>query len=463
MAGGAWGNMRKKLIIVCCAALAVIAAALVPHMRRYMVIGIEEPAQESKITLRFASSWGGRDPKSETIKYLFGRFMDENKDIEIINESVDALGFNDKLAVDIASGNSPDLILANPGYESSRYIREGKFCDLTGILKENSAWKESFDGSIWYDVTYEGNIYGVPLESVFQCMYVNKDLFEAYDLSVPDSFEGLLEVCRVFSQHGIIPIAYSFHDEDAYMFQNLAAKLGGRFGTEKFIDGDNIGGCYREALDYLSILYKEGAFPQNVFNMTYGEAVELFVQKQAAMIVGDTELIGDINSSELLFDEKSDKSGIDMSIDMIPFPYMKEGGADATSIIFGSGVTMYMGAETGADEQKRSAAVRLMKYLTSEEAATRFAEYAGMFVSTKSVLFSTTYYNGLLRKGSELINNTKELVAPPGNVMSQKVWSELVKQIPFVVYGTETEEDMWNGILREFKLQTSREGDTYEN
>ena len=425
---------------------------MIPGLKRYKIIKIEEPAATEKITIRLGSQWGGMDESSESLKYLLEKFMTENPGIIVENESVSASGFDEKLSIDIASGNIQDIILCYPGYESKRYIKNGQFAPLTGILEENKEWTDSLDASIWYNVSYNGQIYGVPMESIFQCMYLNKELFDLYGIAVPRTFDELLAACREFAQRGIVPLAYTFQDEEAYLYQNLLARIGGSFDGAEAIDRGDLT-CYQQALYYLKQLYEAGAFHQDVFHMGYSEAVDLFLQKQAAMIVGDTKLIGYINGSQRIFENT--KNG-DIPIEMIPFPMITGGNANSTSIIYGSGMTMYMSTQASNDPDKREAVVKLMKYLTGEEAATRFSEYAGIFVSTKSVLFSAAYYDGLLKRGNDLLAATKELITPPTQTLPSAVWTGLCRQIPLVIYGTQTEEEMWNDIISKYNTETGK-------
>ena len=46
------------------------------------------PTANSKITLRFISSWGGVDSKAETLKQVLSEFENKNPGITIVNESL---------------------------------------------------------------------------------------------------------------------------------------------------------------------------------------------------------------------------------------------------------------------------------------------------------------------------------------------------------------------------------------
>ena len=91
-------------------------------------IYIETNPEKEKTTLKFISSWGGADPQAETLNDILTEFMENNKDVEIINESVSGDDFLTKIKADFASGYDPDVFGLWPG------------SDIDALIK--SAWRK---------------------------------------------------------------------------------------------------------------------------------------------------------------------------------------------------------------------------------------------------------------------------------------------------------------------------------
>ena len=147
------------------------------------------PEGQDKVTLRFISSWGGVDSKAETLQEMLARFTCSNPDIEIINESLFGEDFLPKIKTDFASGNNPDVFGIWPGSDIRALIQAGKVADLTGLMEENSEWKSSFKSSMFKYTTYDGRLYGLPFEIIFEVMFINRDLLK-YDVPVPSHMKS---------------------------------------------------------------------------------------------------------------------------------------------------------------------------------------------------------------------------------------------------------------------------------
>ena len=50
---------------------------------------------------------------------------------------------------------------------------------------------------------YDGKLLAIPQEVVAYGLFINKDMFDAYDLALPETPEEFLECCRVFKENGI--------------------------------------------------------------------------------------------------------------------------------------------------------------------------------------------------------------------------------------------------------------------
>lgn len=404
----------------------------------------------SKIKLRFISSWGGVDTKADPLQQVLNGFMEDNPDIEVINESVYGDDFLHKLKTDFASGYNPDVFGLWPGSDIRALVEAGKVADITGLLEEDKAWKDTFGEDEWQFTTYDGRIYGLPLEIIYECLFINRDLFVRYNVKVPRTYDDLKQAVIDFKKNGVIPIAFNATAEGTYLYQNIVARLGGKENVERpFINGVP-NKCYVDAMEYVKELYQMGAFPSDSFTLSSRERDDLFISKKAAMIVQGSWFTGRFSDS-------------DTTVDIVPFPYIREGVTSETAIIYGFGCgTFHMSKSASEDEFKRDASIKLLKALTSKESAEVFAKRTGMLSNVDSERLNS--YKGRLRVNEKaLLNNADELIGPPDSFVDRTIWEKvIVEEFPYVLVGEKTPQQVWDQVRVEYIAKGLDIGRDYE-
>ena len=366
----------------------------------------EEPPSE-QITIRFLNSWGGFDSNAEALKTIFQDFMEANPDVVIINDARFGDDFLPKLKTDFATGNAPDVFGIWPGSDMEALVEAGKAADLTDILNADPQWKESFNPEAWSYTTFDGRIYGLPVEIIYEALFVNQALFNAYGISIPRDYEQLKEAVVKFREHGVTPIAYNSNPEGTYIYQNIAASLGGRQGVE------NVDDCYVRAMRIMKELYDLGAFPRNAYSLSDRERNDLFLRQDAAMIVQGSWFTSDLYNAHL-----------ENAVRIIPFPAIDE--SEGYPLVYGLGCgTFFMSSLAARDDQKRDACLRLLKALTSPEASLTLTSNSG-FISNIDLSEYRDETNDLYDVGVELINNAAELVPPPDSIVDRIVWEQTI-------------------------------------
>lgn len=394
-----------------------------------------------KIRLHFISSWGGSDTKAETLKTILDQFMEKNKDIEVVNESVFGDDFLPKLKIAFASGNDPDVFGLWDGSDIKALINAKKVQDLTDLLEGNPEWKDSFENKdMWTYTTQDDRIYGLPVEIIFEAMYINKDLFEKYKVQVPKNYEQLKKAIVEFKRHNIIPIAYNSSPEGSYIYQNIIAELGGKNGVKLPFRDMKIKDCYIKAMDYMKELYSMGAFPDNASFLSNNERNNKFKRKEAAMIVQGSWFIGEYKDSKGKMTEEG------KNIEIIPFPSVgKKDGSSTLTYGLGCG-TFYMSKKAWNDPEKKEASIELLKALTSEDSAFLLAQNTGMLSNVKIKNY-TVKYDSLDKMGKDLVEKAKgsdTLTAIPDHVIDRTAWEEIiVKKFPKLLMGSEDSKKLW--------------------
>jgi len=398
---------------------------------------------ETYTTLRFICSWGGVDSKAETLKYVLSQFENANPDIRVTNESLFGEDFLPKIKTDFASGNDPDVFGLWPGSDISMLVNAGKVADLTGMLENTPEWKNNFNPDMWSYTTYNSKIYGLPVEIIFECMFINKDIFNMFDVKIPENFDELKDAVVKFRKNKIIPIAFNTEAEGTYLYQNLIPVVGGKEDTEQPFSDGKIKQSHITAMNLIKELYDLGAFPEDCFTISNNERNVLFKEKRAAMIVQGSWYIGD-------FDEA------DTTVDIIPFPYVKGFEAHRDTMVYGlGGGTFHMSSASWNDGSKRIASLKLLRYLTSPETAAVFAQTTGM-ISNVSLKDYKIDYRSMTIKGMQMLEDAENLAGPLDSFVDRTAWEKYIAgQFPYFLTGTIPAEEMWdraikNGIILDY-------------
>lgn len=103
----------------------------------------------------------------------------------------------DEVTLDRARNNMDDLYLLNP--DTIRALgEEGKLRDLSGLACVNNLRDVVKAANI-----IDGKLVAIPQEVVAYGLFINKDMFDQYNLELPETPEEFLECCRVFQENGI--------------------------------------------------------------------------------------------------------------------------------------------------------------------------------------------------------------------------------------------------------------------
>lgn len=103
----------------------------------------------------------------------------------------------DDVALDRARNDMDDLYLLNPD-TILILAEEGKLMDLSEL---DSA--KNLRDVVKAANVVDGKLVAIPQEVVAYGLFVNKDMFDQYQLELPETPEDFLECCRVFKENGI--------------------------------------------------------------------------------------------------------------------------------------------------------------------------------------------------------------------------------------------------------------------
>lgn len=242
-------------------------------------------------------------------------YLRENlSDIEIQYNYVGYDQFNTILRTQLAAGQGPDIM----EHYDVQSVAAGYFKDLSN----EDFISKYFPGGL-KPFSINGNNYAIPLQSWFEGIYYNKEIFENNGLIPPVTWEEFLEIHRVLSANGIKPQTMGAKSWQPLLKQNMGLLLNdfyfdndsnGDF-DESYSNGDvTLSGNYNKTMKQWARLVDENFITMEMLGMEYDQAQDEFATGKAAMWESGPWALGAIKAKNP-----------DLKFGMFPFPGTKEG------------------------------------------------------------------------------------------------------------------------------------------
>ncbi|OPH46665.1 hypothetical protein BC351_14355 [Paenibacillus ferrarius] len=304
-----------------------------------------------KVEIKFFSNnpdRGGGQGKAEQL--LIDQYMKENPSIKI---SVETLSpdpqFQDKLKIYNVSDTLPDVTMMWGG---ARYL---------GPLVKNNALvsftKQDFAGQGFIDAAFDSftlnnKIYGIPKNTDFLVLYVNKKVLADHGLEPPKTEADLFKIAEKLKGTNVVPIALDGRDSWplGLLFDAVVARQSGGFDLyHKAIDRS---GSFKDpavitSAKKLQDMVKSGVFGEGFLNLDYGAARNLFGQGKAAMyLMGQWEM-GVSTDTNFPDDVRSNMIAI-------PYPASDDGKSPTTDLLawFGGGYSVSSKSKNSGEAKK---------------------------------------------------------------------------------------------------------------
>ncbi len=138
--------------------------------------------------------------------------------------------YKQKLQVAMGAHTAPDIFFGWGGGVLKTYIDANDVYDMTSALNADASWKNRFLPAVMTAVTFNGKIYGVPNSGMQPVLFFyNKDIFNQFRLTPPQSWNEFLQTITTLKQHNIIPIALAGGSKWPYLMyeEYLVDRFGG--------------------------------------------------------------------------------------------------------------------------------------------------------------------------------------------------------------------------------------------
>lgn len=284
-------------------------------------------------------------------------FEDANPDIDVEVSGEAVAEHLQKLSIAAQSNTLPDVFWV---YKSTavEMAQADKLLDLAPILDELGLI-EKFPESTVSNFSLDDTIFGVPYQGLLTGLWYNKQILADHDLEVPVTFDELLEVAKTLSAVGVTTISNGANQSSFSVWSFLVDLE--RFGYSEKIDDILAGSESFDNPDFLRLyehiaeLRDAGAFASNVSTQTYQQAVDQFINGNAAM------LDAGVWASSAIQD-----AGLDVGF--WKGPEFSDGVGEQNIVMNVASAPFSVAATVGEDEAKLDAVTKFIEFYYSDEA-----------------------------------------------------------------------------------------------
>jgi raffinose/stachyose/melibiose transport system substrate-binding protein len=245
----------------------------------------------------------GPSPANTVINQAVSTFETSHPGDTITINYVENQSYKQKIQLAMGAGNPPTIFWTWGGGPLKQFIDAGDAAPLG-----SPSWASDFLPSSLGAVTFNGQLYGVPIEGTQPVFFFyNKTIFSKLGLAFPTTWSGLLSAVSTLKSHGYSPISLANGDQwpGLMYLEYLTDRIGGP-GVFQSIELGKAGAWSNpaviKALADIQQLAKAGAFQNGYDSLKYsgGGSDALVYSGKAAM-----QLMGDWDVSQMLGLNKS--------------------------------------------------------------------------------------------------------------------------------------------------------------
>ncbi|MDO8147695.1 MULTISPECIES: ABC transporter substrate-binding protein [unclassified Isoptericola] len=286
-------------------------------------------------------------------------FESANPDVDVEVSGQPVAEHLQSLSIAAQSDTLPDVFWV---YKSNaeEMLAGDRLLDLQPILEEQGVIDSLPATTVEY-FTSDGTVFGVPYQGLLTGLWTNTQVLSDHGLSTPTTFDELLQVAETLADEDVVTISNGASQSAFSVWQFLVWL--DRFGFEERMDGLLDGSESWENPDFVRMyehiaeLRDAGAFSSNVSTQTYQQAVDQFLQGEAAFLDAGVWAAGAIQDSEVAPHTTFWKG-----------PTFADGVGEQNIIMNVASAPLVVAKKVGEDEAKLDAVERFLGFYYSDEA-----------------------------------------------------------------------------------------------
>lgn len=329
-----------------------------------MLGGMAAPAMAQDVTLKMwtLNNTGYQDFVAQAAE----EFKKTHPNVNIVHEIFPGDQYKTSIQVALVGSAPPDVFFNWAGEDAKRLVADGLVLDLTELGNAEGGFRNTLSEG-WQDTfTYDGKVYGVPVDAVSVYLYSNTDYFAEHDLAPPTTFTELTGLCkavRAIDPNTVpLPLGNAGRWKAIHLMTMLNERVLGQDGTAADYDLTRDADAlftdpgYATAYDKLLEMQDAGCF-EDAPNATDSELADVMFSSGASpMAWCGTWCMGDF-----------DAEGV--NYDMTRFPVMEDGKGEP-----GAYFMVPEGYQVSAKTANPELATAWLSFLVSDGQAEKFAE-----------------------------------------------------------------------------------------
>ncbi|WP_208589756.1 extracellular solute-binding protein [Gracilibacillus suaedae] len=409
----------------------------------------ESTGESAEATVTIWHNFAGDDLRARTVRDLIDQFDEENPNISVEAEAIPVDGYRQRISTVAAAQELPDVFFTYAGSFTDQFYNGGLIQPITPLMEEHSDWADSFlpTGLEAYEYGDNGDTYSAPVGmSSTSYLFYNKQLFEANEVEVPETWDQFLDVIHTFNDQDITPIAMGNQAPWVAQSTTFGAIADRVTGTEWFMNAVEQDGAsftdpvFIEALGYFKQLVDADAYQEGANSIDNTQAEQYFAQGKAAMMINGSWTVSSLAASA--------SEDVIENIGVTVVPRIEDGEGRANTITGGPGGGFVLNSE--AEGNVKEAGLELIYALSNEEAQKAIAEsdsmvmydvdiepenvsplYYEAFNLARSVEFAPVYDLYLSAAAGEAINNGLQEIMLGGDLetVAEKVQQAQVQSL----------------------------------
>ncbi|CAI9389224.1 MULTISPECIES: extracellular solute-binding protein [Bacillaceae] len=315
---------------------------------------------DGKTVIKFMHLWPEGSSKAQftIVNDIIKQYEKDHPDVKIQTEILGNEQYKDKIKVLSASNELPDVGVTWAAGYMQPFVKGGMFASLDDVIDSN--FKDQFVAGTTEAFAMDGKTYGLPLELNITPVYYNKEIFEKYNLEVPETYDEFLNVVKTLVDNDVTPITLGNKDRwtGSMWYMYLADRIG---GPEVLTNAINRSGSFEDpalvqAAEEINKLVDMGGFVKGFNGLSNDEAKGYFMNEQAAMYLMATWELPNYTTSPDVTQEFKDKVGY------FKFPTYEGGKGDINSFVGGPGVGLFVSEKSKVKEEAKD----FVAYLVQE-------------------------------------------------------------------------------------------------
>jgi raffinose/stachyose/melibiose transport system substrate-binding protein len=336
--------MKKKFILLATILLVLMGCA----------------KKDEGVTLTLWHIWvADTEPMKAPFEKVVREYRAAHPEIKLVVDGVENEAYKTKIRSAVAANEAADVFFYWGAGRMKGFVDAGALLPLDEYLDSETRGRILPGGTA--NMTFNGKLWALPFTQWAGTFFVNQELFDQNGLSVPTTWDELVNVCQAFINKGITPFAVGAKEpwaiamyfdlmalrQAGYSATNAALAKTGSFNTPDMI----------EAARKLRQLVDMGAFSSGAMGLGRDEAEAPVYEGKVPMYIMGSWAVGNMSGN-------NNNTNAGNKIKIYPFPVLGPNGS-ARDITGGAVDIFAVNARTKYPKE----AVDLLRYLCENMSA----------------------------------------------------------------------------------------------